>query len=124
MLSIKILNSILFIYMIIEEDIFSSMGIFIKRDVSDINKYMYLGEILGKVIDVQMIELGNDKCWNILEELIINEVKIISSWLDFKKLDSWVGSYVVGQWFQDDSDKLRESFNEVMVDVFGIGRWN
>lgn len=52
MLSIKILNSILFIYMIIEEDIFSSMGIFIKRDVSDINKYMYLGEILGKVIDV------------------------------------------------------------------------
>lgn len=124
MLSIKILNSILYIYMIIEEDIFSSMGIFIKRDVSDINKYMYLGEILGKVIDVQMIELGNDKCWNILEELIINEVKIISSWLDFKKSDSWVGSYVVGQWFQDDSDKLRESFNEVMVDVFGIGRWN
>lgn len=52
MLSIKILNSILFIYMIIEEDIFSSMDIFIKRDVSDINKYMYLGEILGKVIDV------------------------------------------------------------------------
>lgn len=52
MLSIKILNSILFIYMIIEEDIFSSMGIFIKRDVSDIYKYMYLGEILGKVIDV------------------------------------------------------------------------
>lgn len=52
MLSIKILNSILFIYMIIEEDIFSSMGIFIKCDVSDINKYMYLGEILGKVIDV------------------------------------------------------------------------
>lgn len=43
-----------------------------------------------------MIELGNDKCWNILEELIINEVKIISSWLDFKKSDSWVGSYVVG----------------------------
>lgn len=52
MLSIKILISILFIYMIIEEDIFSSMGIFIKRDVSDINKYMYLGEILGKMIDV------------------------------------------------------------------------
>lgn len=121
---IKTPNSILFIYMITEEDIFSSMGTFTKRDVSDINKYMHSGETSGKVTDVQMTELGNDKCWNTSEEPTINEAKTTSSWSDSKKSDSWAGSHAAGQWSQDDSDKLRESLNEVMVDVSGTGRWN
>lgn len=107
-----------------EEDIFSSMGTFTKRDVSDINKYMHSGETSGKVTDVQMTELGNDKCWNTSEEPTINEAKTTSSWSDSKKSDSWAGSHAAGQWSQDDSDKLRESLNEVMVDVSGTGRWN
>lgn len=107
-----------------EEDIFSSMDTFTKRDVSDINKYMHSGETSGKVTDVQMTELGNDKCWNTSEEPTINEAKTTSSWSDSKKSDSWAGSHAAGQWSQDDSDKLRESLNEVMVDVSGTGRWN
>lgn len=112
-----------FINMITEEDIFSSMSTFTKRDVSDINKYMHSGETSGKVTDVQMTELGNDKCWNTSEEPTINEDKTTSSWSDSKKSDSWAGSHA-GQWSQDDSDKLRESLNEVMVDVSGTGMWN
>ncbi|XP_062584733.1 uncharacterized protein LOC134246383 [Saccostrea cucullata] len=108
-----------------EGDIFSSMGTFSKRDVSDINKYMQSSDTTGKFKDAPETESHprGSESWGATGG-DLESATALGEWTDSKMSDNWGSGQGASKWTQSDSDDLRKSLNEVMVDVPGAGMWN
>ena len=105
------------------------MGTFSRRDASDINKYMRSGNAPEKQKEssaTTMTELTGrgEQLWAASAESTPQLEQTDTHWADPQTSESWTCTHAASHWSQSESDQLRESLNEVMVDVSGTGMWN